>query len=168
MASKVTDNVKAGDIQLVKELAKQLRYSKTRTRFCIDDCKHGVLAVESLLEKAISIKGKLERSIIDGQDFIDTSDAKKVIVTNNGGDYNTRVACIGGVAKKNGVLRVMVADPVSKQNYYFIIPQKECIGKKNLRITFSKFGGQPKTITNSFSSRAWLLYQVNTFKELCA
>ena len=177
MASKVTNNAVAGDILIIEELAKHLRYKKEEREFMIRLAKKGVIAVESLLEEAISKVGKLKRCIKDGQDFIDSSDAKKATVGLISNFDKNRGATIGNVKGKNGKLRVMVADPyVKKGLYYFVIPNHELKGKHNIKIPFHKDGGPPNrflnltclsTCTEYFTDRLWICYQVKNFHEMC-
>jgi len=184
MAAKVTENAIAGDILIIKELAKHLSYSEKEIQFMIRLAESGAIAVESLLEEAISKVGNVERCNIDGQDFMDGSDAKKAVVTTLDLKSGARAATIGNVAKKNGKLRIMVADPYIKDGlYYFVVPQEEIKGKHNLKIRFNKSGGEPNkirelnsplalllsdTTPDSLTDRLWLDYRVNSFKEMCA
>jgi hypothetical protein len=188
MASKVSENTIAGDMLLVEELTKRLNIPVSERKTFISACKYGMIAVESMLERAISYVGRIQGSTIDGQDFVDGTDAKKVIVTINDKSTMARVATIGNVAKKNGALRVMVADPLVNENYYFLIPKKECTGKLTVKIFFDKKGGPPKSLlqknqeiikayergeqvdfnTMEFTTKAWLKYRVFSFDDLCA
>jgi len=170
MASKLTDNIVAGDMIIVEELSKHLKYTKTERMFLKRLIKKGAIAVESLLEEAISKVGNVKRSIIDGQDFIDKSDAKKVVVhTHNYLQIKTRRGMIGNIANKNGKLRVMMADAFTGELFYFIIPRKECSGKTTLELTFNQRGGAPQSFNgkNTLCWRVWNKYRVNSFKELC-
>jgi hypothetical protein len=178
MASKVTDNVVAGDILIIEELAKHLKYSQEERKFMIRLAKKGVIAVESLLEEAISKVGKIERYIEDGEDFKDKSDAKKAIVGINDIKTGTRIATIGNVSGKKGKLRIMIAEPLTQKLYYFIVPNEEVKGKHNIKVPFSKTGGitdkmllkmnqKNYVMSDNFSERIWLKYRVNSFKELC-
>jgi hypothetical protein len=170
MASKLTDNIVAGDMLIVEELSKHLKYTKTERMFLKRLIKKGAIAVESLLEEAISKVGNVKRSIIDGQDFIDKSDAKKVVVhTHNHGQQKARRGMIGNIANKNGKLRVMMADAFTGELFYFIIPRKECSGKGTLEVVFNQRGGAPQRFNgkNTICWRVWNKYRVNSFKELC-
>ena len=176
MASKVTDNVVAGDSLIIKELSKHLKYSQEERKFMIRLAKKGAIAVETLLEEAISKIGKIERCIQDGQDFKDKSDAKKSTVGLNSAFHQSRAATIGNVSGKNGKLRIMIAEPLTGQLFYFVVPNKELKGKHNIKIPFHKNGGMPERILNlsvmnnskeSFTDMVWLCYRVNSFKEMC-
>ena len=107
MASKNTENTVAGDTLIIEMLSKYMNWDKSNKKLMLEMASHGVIAVETLLELAISKVGNLQRSNEDGEDFVDGSDAKKATVYNQ--DTN-RVAWIGNI-KKNGVLRTVVADP---------------------------------------------------------
>jgi hypothetical protein len=173
MASKVTGNVVAGDILIIKELSKHLKYSKEERKFLIRLAKKGAVAVETLLEEAISKVGKIERCIKDGQDFKDKSDAKKGIVGfhSHGANVSTinRECNIGNVGGKNGKLRIMIADNLTDELFYFVIPKSAYNGRKSLHFTFNQRGGAPESFngTKSFNYRMWNKYRVNSFRELC-
>lgn len=187
MASKVSENTIVGDMQLVEELTKHLQIPVNERKTFINACKYGMIAVESMLERAISYVGKLKGSTVDGQDFIDGTDAKKVIVTVNDNITQARCATIGNVGNKNGALRIMVADPKDKKNYYFLVPKEECTGKLTIKIPFDKDGGPPDYILKKsqeilktyergetvdysaidFTIKAWLKYRVYSFRDLC-
>jgi hypothetical protein len=170
MASKVTKNVVGGDILIIRELAKHLKYSQDERKFMTRLAKKGAIAVETLLEEAISKVGKLQRCIKDGQDFKDKSDAKKAIVhSHNCGKYVTRRGLISNVCKKNGKLRVMIADNFTDELFYFVIPRNECIGRGTIEIIFNQRGGEPESFKSkeSFNWRIWNKYRVKSFKELC-
>jgi hypothetical protein len=173
MASKVTDNVVAGDILIIKELSKHLKYSQEERKFMIRLAKKGAIAVETLLEEAISKIGKIERCIQDGQDFKDKSDAKKGIVHfhSHGANYSTvnRECNIGNVIAKNGKLRIMIADNLTDELFYFVVPKPAYKGRKNLNIIFNMRGGAPESFkgNKSFNYAMWNKYRVNSFKEMC-
>lgn len=173
MASKVTNNVIAGDILIIKELSKHLKYSQEERKFMIRLAKKGAIAVETLLEEAISKIGKLSRCIKNGQDFIDKSDAKKGIVHfhSHGISHSTinRECNIGNVLGKNGKLRIMVADNLTDELFYFVVPKSAYKNKKNLNIIFNIRGGSPSYFMNttSFNYDMWNKYRVKNFKELC-
>jgi len=80
MAAIFTENAVKGDILIIQELCKQLRYSKQKTKFFVDAAKHGVIAVETFLEQAIAKVGGLTRTNKSGRDFTDGSDAKKGVI----------------------------------------------------------------------------------------
>ena len=174
----MTVNGVAGDMLIAKELSKHLKYTKTERMFIERLIKKGAISVESLLEETISKVGKIKRSIEDGEDFKDKSDAKKSIVSINDIKTDTRVATIANVANKKGKLRIMVAEPLTQKLYYFIVPNKEVRGKHNIKIRFTKTGHIPERmlqkinqknykLSDNFSERVWLKYRVNSFKELC-
>lgn len=189
MASKVTENSVEGDILIIKELSKHLQYTPEKMKMMIEESYHGTIAVESLLERAIATVGKLQRSNEDGQDFIDGSDAKKATVTINDAKTGDRAVRIENVANKNGILRVMIAEPMTGELFYFKIPNHEIKGKSNIKIAFSRTGGIQEKIINKietykflkesiggnikfnpkfFNERAWLFYRVDSFEELCS
>jgi|688.fasta_scaffold1079208_2 hypothetical protein len=172
MASMVTVNTVAGDKLIIAELAKQLKYTKKEFKFLLNLAESGVVAVETMLELAISKIGKLERSIIDGQDFTDKSDAKKgtvsIISTSTGYKSGSRGVTIGNIRNKKGLLRVMVAEPFTDELFYFKIPNKELNNRHNIKIRFDGFGGEPMNLNEgSLSHRIWNNYRIATFEEFC-
>lgn len=172
MASTNTKNVIDGDLIFIEKLSKHHKFTKTERNLLVDLTKNGIVAVETLLEETISLVGRIRRSNTPGEDFIDGSDAKKGIVTLNDAKTGSRAATIGNVKNKRGVLRICIADPLTKELYYFLIPNSEIGHKTHLKIFFDKDGGMPKKMTkisgpNSFSSRAWLEYRVDSFYEFC-
>jgi hypothetical protein len=178
MASVLTDNTVDGDILIIQELCKQLRYSKQKTKFFVDAAKHGVIAVETFLEQAIAKVGGLTRTNKNGRDFTDGSDAKKgTVYTHTHGlngqvDRNvTRNVTIGNLKNKRGILRVVVADPWTQELFYFKVPHSAYADKKKIDLTFS-MEGQPEVIKYrcgnlTLSWKMWNKYRVNTFNELC-
>jgi hypothetical protein len=171
MASTLTDNGIKGDILIIKELCKNLKFSKQKTNLYIDAAKHGVIAVESLLEQAIAKVGQLERCNKDGRDFKDGSDAKKAIVGPN------LEVTIKNLKNKKGILRIMIANPQpagypdNEQLYYFRVPYSLYAGKGGLKIRFNIFSGCDDTkYRNGEVTMTWQLwnkYRVYSFKELC-
>jgi len=168
MASKNTENTVAGDTLIIEMLSKYMNWDKSNKKLMLEMASHGVIAVETLLELAISKVGNLQRSNEDGEDFVDGSDAKKATVYNQ--DTN-RVAWIGNI-KKNGVLRTVVADPEINEIFYFKIPQSitECYNNKRdmMTIPFSFNGGKPERM--QFAKTPWIIWnecRVNNFEELC-
>jgi hypothetical protein len=168
MASKITDNTIAGDILIVTELCKQLKFTPQETGTILKLTKMGAIATESLLEEAISKVGKLKRTTENGMDFTDQSDAKKCIVSKNDNKTRTQAITISNIRNKKGSLRIMAAAANSNKLYYFIIPNFEIGNKPNMKIMFDHNGypsGNSKK--DSFSYRCWNEYQVKTFKQLC-
>lgn len=186
MASKNTQNVADGDVLIINELSEYLKYNDVQRKFLIDLAKKGIIAVETLLEEAISKVGKIKRSNKDGEDFVDGSDAKKAVVSLNDVNSGTRAAFIGNVANKKGILRVLVSEPMTGELFFFKIPNREIKGKGNIKIGFSKEGGMQSKVAykmmpeynilgkkvkfkpKSFSEKVWLMYRVSSFKELCS
>lgn len=172
MASTNTQNVINGDLIFIEKLSKHHKFSGKERNLMFELTKNGIIAVETFLEETISLVGRIRRSNNTGEDFIDGSDAKKGIVTLNDAKTGSRASTIGNVKNKKGVLRICIADPLTRELYYFLIPNSEIGSKTHLKIFFDKDGGMPKKMTkisgaDSFSSRAWLEYRVGTFEELC-
>ena len=168
MASTLTDNGIKGDILIIKELCKNLKFSKQKTNFYIDAAKHGVIAVESLLEQAIAKVGRLERCNKDGQDFKDGSDAKKAIFSPN------LEVTIKNLKNKKGLLRIMIANPSpwagifrEEKLYYFKVPHSAYADKQSINIRFNSSNYKYKNNQITRTWKIWNKYRVYSFKELC-
>ena len=172
MASKLTENSIAGDVLLSDELltkaypnANTMRPIKLIERMV----KDGVIQVDALLERAISVHGKLKRESTTGRDFVDGSDAKKSTVgwckkTYRGKTKTTvstyRNARIANLKHKKGLLRVAVADKLTNKNYYFLIPYSAYKGHNEIDIRFTEKDG-PLPVGRFYP------YLVNSFKDIC-
>lgn len=163
MASITTDNSIRGDRLIVRELCRQLRYKSKKTNEMLSLVNHGIIAVESLLEYAISRVGKLERSTRDGEDFVDGSDAKKCIINSENSRAKQRTVNVCNLQNKRGKLRIMVADTDSSEIYMFVVPYKEYRGNRAMKIIISN-----NTRSNSRNSRIWNQYRVYSFREFCS
>ena len=169
MASKFSDAIIAGDALLIGHLAKYLRYSKDEIKTLLKASKKGIIAVETLLEEAISKVAKVKRSNKDGEDFVNGWDAKKGTVNWHGAGTKTpNRKCSIGTKNKIGDSICVIADPIANELFYFRIPHKAYCAFPQIKITFSKSGGQPEGLREgSFSWKAWNLYRKSSFKELC-
>jgi len=178
MAAVLSENTIIGDTIIIKELCKAMKTSKQETKFYLRAAKHGVIAVETMLEMAIAKVGGLTRSNKNGRDFTDGSDAKKGVVyahTHGKNGYVDRGVTINNLKNKRGILRIVIADPWTEELYYFRVPRSLYVGKTELNFNFSatEADGKAKTrkhvggkLTQSW--KLWNNYRVNTFKELCA
>ena len=84
MASKYSlDAFKADEI-LLNHIYSHAGYTKKDVPTLLKAVRRGDLAMESLVENAISRVGKIKRVDIPGMDFEDGSDSKKVTVVNQG------------------------------------------------------------------------------------
>ena len=153
MATHLTDNSIAGDSLIFEEIIKKAYKNVENTnpltllRKMVDD---GVIQVDGLFEKAVSVVGKLERDSTEGRDFADGSDAKKATTywqIEEPSDSNNlknpmvrRRADIKNLKNKQGVLRCIIAETHTGKIYYFRIPGKEYQGKKKISIDFDKNG----------------------------
>lgn len=177
MAAVLSDNTVVGDIIIIKELCKAMRTSKQETRFYLRAAKHGVIAVETLLEMAIAKVGGLTRCNKNGRDFTDGSDAKKGIVyahTHGKNGYVDRGVTINNLKNKRGILRIVIADPWTEELYYFRVPRSLYVGKTELNFNFSANGADGIAKTRMYvngkptiSWKLWNNYRVYSFKELC-
>ena len=121
----------------------------------------GVIQMDALFEKAISVKGKLKRESVQGRDFVDGSDAKKALTQPLVEKHTSRrVATITNIEGKHGVLRIIVGETLTGKTYYFRVPKKEYTGLRSIRIFFNE-DGSPK-------DGKWFRFQCRTFKQLCA
>jgi hypothetical protein len=121
----------------------------------------GVIQMDALVEKAISVKGKLKRQSGEGRDFVDGSDAKKALTQPLIEKYShRRVATIRNIEGKHGALRIIVAETLTGKTYYFKVPKNKYKGLRCIRIYFNA-DGTPK-------DGKWFQYRCSTFKQLCA
>jgi hypothetical protein len=170
MASKNTPNVVKGDLIIINELSKHLKYSVEERKFLKRLAKKGVVAVETMLEEAISKVGKVKRSNKDGEDFVNGADAKKAIVnfrSHGPVRSHSREAGVCNLKSKKGNLQVMIAEPESGELFYFVIPHNEYKNQSSIVFQFNKNGGANTDFngTKSQSWRIWNQYRVSTFKE---
>jgi hypothetical protein len=173
MASKYSQEQFVADKILLEKIYKFAGYKKEHLPALIKAVKQGDLAMESMVENAISRVGKLERTDQTGMDFTDGSDAKKVTVVNQG----TKKSPIRGAGfsskNKKGVLRVVVVDPLVEKVFYFRIPPEFYLGQEQkrrelgLRILFSRDGGKPNFKLRSTTAQEMWSFEVKNFKELC-
>jgi hypothetical protein len=166
MATNLTENSIAGDLQMFDELFKHAypNYKRMRPenllRKMVED---GVIQTETLLEKAISVCGKLERDSTTGRDFTDGSDAKKCITRpciEKRPMSGRRRATVQRISGKEGTLRIMVNETLTGKNYFFKIPKAAYAGMRRILFYFNEDG------TPKYDSK-WFQYQVSSFKELC-
>lgn len=172
MASKYSlEQYKADEI-LLEKIYRFAGYGKSHLPGIKRAVRQGDLAMESMVENAISRVGKLERTNLKGMDFADGSDAKKVTVANQGTVKKPTRGAGFSTKNKKGVLRIVAVDPMVKEVYYFKIPPEFYCGveqrrrEQGLRIPFSKNGGKPQKIKeNTVMEKLWS-FQVQSFKEL--
>ena len=179
MASKNTLNVASGDVLIINELSKYLKYTATERKFLVRLAKKGIVAVETLLEEAISKVSGIARSNKDGEDLVNGWDAKKGVVSDhhhgeNGPGMN-RECTIGNIKNKNDHLIIMIADGKSNEVFFFKVPPHDFVGRTALTVTFNTSGGELTkfrkingAVENSFSWRMWNMHRVDSFSELCA
>jgi hypothetical protein len=172
MASKYSLDVFASDLILLNKIYRFAGYTKRDLPILQKATTRGDLAMESLVENAISRTGKIQRVNIPGMDFDDGSDAKKVTVVNQGTIAKPKRGAGFSTKNKKGLLRVVVVDPMVNEVFYFKIPPEFYVGQKQkrrevaLRIPFSKFGGKPQFTPNATTSVDIWNFEVSSFKEL--
>ena len=132
--------------------------SKQDIKSLIND---GVLQMDALFEQAISVVGNLERESVEGRDFVDFSDAKKVTVQwlYETGAATRRVATVRNIRGKQGWLRVIAAETLTDTAYFFKIPKEAYKDISCIRIYFNE-DGSPKL------DGKWFRYHCATFEEL--
>ena len=173
MASKYSKHQFKADEILLEKIYRFAGYRKEHLSGLKRAVRQGDLAMESMVENAISRIGKLERTNAHGMDFVDGSDAKKVTVANQGTITKPNLGAGFSTKNKKGVLRVVVVDPLIKEVFYFKIPPSFYVGVKQkrreiaLRIQFDNRGGKPKRFTKGGTSEELWSFQVKSFKELC-
>lgn len=172
MASKYSTDQFSADEILLEKIYKFAGYKKEHLPGLKKAVKQGDLAMESMVENAISRVGKLKRTNEHGMDFTDGSDAKKVTVVNQGTIKDPNRGAGFSTKNKKGTLRVVVVDPMINEVFYFKIPPSFYIGVKQkrretaLRIRFSKNGGKPTKFTENGTSKEIWSFQVKSFKQL--
>jgi len=172
MSSHLTENSILGDQIIFEELICKA-YTKKETadamKLLRKMVKDGVIQVDALVEKAISVIGKVKRSSGKGKDFIDGSDAKKATTsqiieypsTYNGltKNYVRRVARITNLRSKKGWLRCVVAETLTNEIFYFKIPYSYYKDLTSIAIYFNE-DGSPKR-----NGAIWE-WSCNTFTEM--
>jgi len=136
------------------------RFSKIPfvTRIARNIAKDCVINTAILFEKAISKTGKIKRDATVGRDFVDLSDAKSVSVRLRNLD-KTYSANVADLKTKQGAIRIICYERVTKKFYYFIVPADKN-PRTSIEIPFNLDGWPNK---NSH----WWRYEVNSFVELC-
>lgn len=174
MASKYSEEQFKADELLLEKIYRFAGYSKTHLPGLLRAVRQGDLALESVVENAISRVGGLERTNAKGMDFTDGSDAKKVTVVNQATRNRPQRGAGFSTKNKRGVLRVVVVDPLANEVFYFRIPPEFYVGapqkrrEQGLRITFSNTGGKPEKLQpGSVMEQLWG-FQVKSFSKLCA
>ena len=168
MATKYSITAYKCDKIFVEHLYKYAGYEDQDLPTLLKAVQQGDLAVESILENAIAKVGNLSRTMEDGMDFTDGSDAKKCTAMNQGGHrfYNkgTRIS----TKNKFGLLRIAVLDPDIEKMFYFKIPFEIYCGNNLIRIPFCAYGGKPYFRSNNYIGKSYWECQVKTFEELCS
>jgi hypothetical protein len=174
MASKYSKEMFRADAILLEHIYSFAGYNKTDLPVLRKAVKRGDLAMESLVENAVSRVGKLKRVDVIGMDHEDGSDTKKVTVVNQGTKLKPYRGAGFSTKNKKGILRVVVVDPLIEEIFYFKIPPAFYVGVKQkrrevaLRIRFHKDGGRPFKKNEIVSDTDIWFYQVKTFKKLCS
>lgn len=173
MASKYNPDGYKGDLLIVEHLYTYAGYDEQDLPTLRKAVAQGDLAVESIVENAISKVGNIARVNTKGMDFADGSDAKKVVVCNNGTIAKPNRSADVSTKNKTGILRVVVADALSNELFFFKIPPDFYVGRGRrslgLRINFDNSGGHPvlrKVEGPTFD--LWFVYRVKTFEALCS
>jgi hypothetical protein len=108
----------------------------------------GEMAEQALVKQSYGILVKHSYNK-KGSDYTDGTDSKYTEVCYYG---PSAYATLGGLKNKTGTLRVMVYEPKTKKNYFFLIPHK-IYAKYGVKGDSMKFwftrDGQPRSPTNS-------------------
>ena len=174
MASHYSEDQYLADEILLKKIYLYAGYLEEHLPSLIVAVRQGDLAMESMVENAISKVGKLRRVNMIGMDFEDGSDAKKTTVVNQGTVKKPSRGAGFSTKNKKGVLRVVAIDSMVNEVFYFKIPPSfylNTIQKRReiaLRIYFDKNGGKPNMSPNKTTTKEIWSFQVNTFEELCS
>lgn len=165
------DSFKSDEIILLN-LYKYAGYTDNDLPTLKKGVSQGDIAIESLVENAISKTGKLKRVKINGMDFEDGSDAKKTSVMNQYGETRFERGAAVSTKNKQGTLRIVVSEPLTNEVYFFKIPPEFYVNvnkarASSIRIKFSNEGGPPKFTKKNFVVQQLWSYRVKTFKELC-
>ena len=164
MATRLSENSITGDLLVFDDIIQHAYRgyeSMDPVSLLREMVNDGVLQIETLFEKSISMAGNLERESTEGRDFVDGSDAKKCKVQwcHEVGVKSRRVATVTNIVGKHGILRVIVAETLTGKTYYFKIPKHAYQGLTTVRIYFNE-DGTPKN-GKCFD------YECEEFKELC-
>ena len=172
MASKYSTDQFTADEIIVNKIFRHAGYSNEDLPTLLRAVRKGDIAVESMVENAISRVGKIARSNKVGEDFVDGSDAKKVTVVNQGTVKSPVRGAQFSTKNKTGLLRVVVCDPMTDQVYFFKIPPTFYVGRGrrsvSVRIAFNKTGGVPTFTNNNIQTQEVWSFRVNSFKELAS
>lgn len=133
MASFLSENVFENDLALLEKIYTYAGYASEHLPVLKMAVAQGDMALESILENAISRVSAMDRVHRYGQDFIDRSDAKKLSSNNNG------IIAIP-VKNKIGMIRAACIHSKTKEVFFFRIPRKfyyaDTIGKDSPKIRF--------------------------------
>jgi hypothetical protein len=123
----------------------------------------GEIAVESMLENALSALGGPKKMSVHYMDFSDGSDAKKSCTRtrNYGKNYDAQVS---NIKKKVGDLRVVVYERKQKIFRFFFIPYSEYRNMSSIEIPFN-LDGTPKRVTRR-GVQKWWKFEVSSLQEL--
>lgn len=112
-----------------------------------------------LTEQAIAKSSKISQNIRNtkGSDLKDGSEIKYAEVFY---DKRSTYATIGGFKNKTGMIRAWVYEPITKENYFFLIPYRAysqyfSSGKKTtMKVWFDK-KGKPRDPSNNQYENLW-------------
>lgn len=142
--------------------------TKTEHKFAKKLVDDGVIAIETLLEVAVSVVGKLERDSSHGKDFKNGDDVKKTTVRTScrGQRYSANVS---RVHTKVGDIRVMCYERIQDKFYYFIFPNasfQHIPSSSNIEIPFESDGTPRRFPKSSLAKMNWWNYEVDSFEEM--
>jgi len=164
------------DSNIVNEI-KVLDFLWPYSQWCIEKDEHitkavldklmlaGELDISTVYENVLAYqsKGTYVKESVDGRDFSDGSDAKKVSVVFHRGRHD---APVRGITTKTGLLRVLLHDPFNDEFFFFKIPHR---AYKNLGVIEIQFGhGQNQRRAQPNRGTKWWRYEVDTLEQLSA
>lgn len=164
------------DLLFYQELKKYVwpRISEDKNKHNIWLVKNGLLQIETLLELAISKKGKIKIEHVWGRDFEDGSDAKKVTSVfrmnhkEKGMWLNSYM--VRNYKTKTGALRVMAYNRYAKKFDYYVIPNHsfQHLTGPAIEIVLDSFCGKytKPTPTGESANCHWNAYKVKDFLEM--
>lgn len=109
---------------------------------------NGDIQAETLIETAMSKAGGLVRESVDGRDFTDGSDAKKVVSQyrvvmdwNKGSEREQNSYAIRGIKNKTGMIRIVAYNKIRNKVEFFAIPYRAYKGKSAIEIALCPHTG---------------------------
>lgn len=119
-----------------------------------------------MFENAISRHANLAKDSTEGRDFVDGSDAKKVVsvcrtkYSDKRGYFDVNTYSVRGVANKRGTLRIMGYNKIRDDFDYFLIPYHAYRGQSMVEIYLCPYSGSVGTGSQYYR------YKVSGFDDI--